>query len=72
MSDRQPNPVEELTAENAALRADVARLQASVASLQSTVIHRDTEIARLRRPPVPPRVLDPKASDRFRRPAHMR
>jgi cell division protein FtsB len=79
MADQYPKSYDELVAanaklvaDNAALRADIARLQSSIASLQSTVVARDSEIARLRRPKVPPRVLDKTAKDKFARPAILR
>lgn len=69
---KEPPTYAELVAENAALRGDVGRLQTSVGSLQSTVIARETEIAQLRNPRAPARVLSADATDKFSRPARLR
>lgn len=71
-ADRYPKSYDELVAENATLTADVARLQTSLGSAQAAVVARDAEIAGLRKPKAPPRVLDKGAKDAFRRPAYPR
>lgn len=72
MTDKYPKTYDDLATENEALRATVARLEQSVSTLQSTVIARDSDISRLRKPKPAPRVLEPNATDAFRRPAYRR
>jgi hypothetical protein len=72
MADQYPKSYDELVEENAAQRVTIARLEQSVSTLQSTVIGRDSDIAQLRKPKTPPRVLDPNAKDAFQRPARLR
>lgn len=72
MADQYPKSLEELNAELAERNADVARLSNSVANLQSIIVQRDTEITRLRKPKAEPRILDPRAKDKFQRPAVIR
>ena len=68
MADRYPKSLDELQAENAALRERVTLLQESVGSLQAAIAARDAEIFRLRNPKPKARVLDPRATDKFARP----
>lgn len=72
MVDKYPKSYDELVAENEALLATVARLESLVSSLQTTVVAQDSDIARLRKPKAPPRVLDKNATDAFQRPAYRR
>lgn len=68
MPDSYPKSYDELLAENVHLRAVVSQLTTSVGSLQATIVSQDADLAKLRKPATPPRVLDPKAKDAFQRP----
>lgn len=72
MADRYPKSIEEMTAENAQLRALSAQQQSSIGSLQARLVAQDAELARLRNPKKPPRALDKDAVDAFQRPAYSR
>lgn len=63
-----PKDLQELEAENAALREKVDSLQQSVGSLQTAIVAKDAEIHRLTNPRPQPRRLDSSAKDKFARP----
>jgi hypothetical protein len=62
-----PKSREELLAENAELLSKVAGLEAFSRSQEQIIIAKEREVEVLRRRK-PPHVLDPKATDSFRRP----
>lgn len=68
MADAYPKSYDELLAENVTLRAAVTSMQNSIGSLQATIVRQDADLAKLRKPAIRTRVLDPKAKDAFQRP----
>jgi hypothetical protein len=67
-ADHRPRTLVDGSASLAGVTADNERLRSTIGSLQSEIIRKDAEIARVTKPKLEPRKLDPNARDQFARP----